>query len=113
MDLEELKKQLDEKVHATGELLHICDLGRFALVDIESFELMEFMFKEEGKEPRKNNRYVITFKGLDKKVVSPVSVMGMLKELLAKQERVTHVTVLRTGTGLSTKYALMPEIQVK
>jgi hypothetical protein len=114
MNPEELKKELDSKVTATADSINIVDIGRFAIADIESIEPKTFEFKSDEKaEPQRKLRYILKIKGVDKTVIAPITVMMQLKELLAQMPNITHLTVLRSGTGLKTTYQLVPEVQVK
>jgi len=81
--------------------------------NIADLEIVEVTSKVEDREAKDNEdkpfKYkVIVVDGIDYRV--PNSVLAALKDILAKKPTLQSFSVTKTGTGLNTKYTVIPQI---
>jgi len=105
MEQAEIKKYLDAQLGSQEPVTHVCDINKIVVADIEKIDKQAYNFEE-----RTVVRFLLTIKGLTKKVLCPVSVMIQLKEI-QKTAQVTAFRVLKTGEGIKTRYTLVPELR--
>lgn len=111
MKQEELIKQLDEQapVRERMEWQHVSEAGRIKIADIDKVEPKDFDMTDKDGKQKVVTRFFLTVKNNPKSILVPKSIMTQLNELM-KKGNVISFSVIKTGTGIGTKYTLVPEM---
>jgi len=100
MDLKECIQNLEVKERV--EYTNIAEIGTFSIFDIKNIEVREFPDKDDPIKTYK--KYLGTYG--DKMVIIPLTVLEQIK--IFSQNGFTNFSVSRTGSGLGTKYMVIP-----
>ena len=98
-------KSFLEKLEQSQEYIQISEAGYIKLSEIAEVEEKIFS-TDEGKEYK---RIILKMKD-NRHIISPISAMKQLKAIIDDNPNITAFKVVKTGSGLSTAYSVIPEI---
>jgi hypothetical protein len=110
MEAKELTKFIDENAPVREKLRRITELDKVIVKDIEKIETHSYQI-QAGEETKTVNRFILTIKG--ERVECPRSVMTQLNAVLKKySDKITAFSVVKSGQGINTTYAVVPEVAI-
>ena len=110
---DEFKSQIEANYPTKDKVVTINDAGRIELKTISRIESKEYKIRV-GDEDKIIKRLIIirVVEGKEERISCPLSVADQLNEIMDNSHLVAF-KVIKNGTGLLTKYQVIPEVMMQ